>query len=180
MAEPSRELAINFGPILEANIGQLRKLNRAILPVRYSDRFYTDVLAHGRDWCKNALCNGFVVGAICSRVEDAAPAPAGEAEDGAGADADPSSSLRRVYIMTLCVLPAYRQRGVGRRLLESVLEKCVEQEDIGSIYLHVQTTNQDAIDFYSRFGFEVCERVENYYKRIDPPDCFILRKTFER
>lgn len=42
--------------------------------------------------------------------------------------------------------------------------------------LHVQTSNDDAIRFYEQFGFEKGELVEGYYKRIDPPDCFVLRK----
>lgn len=26
-------------------------------------------------------------------------------------------------------------------------------------------------------GFEVAETIPNYYRRIDPPDCYVLRKT---
>jgi ribosomal protein S18 acetylase RimI-like enzyme len=43
--------------------------------------------------------------------------------------------------------------------------------------LHVQTSNTDAMKFYGeKFGFERGELVENYYKRIDPPHCYVLRK----
>lgn len=34
---------ITFGNITEANVHQLKKMNAAILPVRYHDKFYTDL-----------------------------------------------------------------------------------------------------------------------------------------
>ena len=38
--------------------------------------------------------------------------------------------------------------------------------------------NQEAIEFYQKFGFEIKERKENYYKRIEPADAYVLQKTF--
>ena len=42
-----------------------------------------------------------------------------------------------------------------------------------------QTNNDEAIRFYSRFGFEVGETVPGYYKRLDPPDAVVLRKRLQ-
>merc|ERR1712194_800815 len=50
-------------------------------------------------------------------------------------------------------------------------------DDLQEMYLHGQTSNQTAIDFYGAFGFEVCEEIKDYYKKIDPPDCYVLRKS---
>ena len=33
------------------------------------------------------------------------------------------------------------------------------------------------MDFYKKFGFEVVDRVEKYYKKIEPDDAFILEKV---
>jgi len=38
-------------------------------------------------------------------------------------------------------------------------------------------SNSDAIAFYERFGFRIIERKENYYKRIEPADAFVLQKN---
>lgn len=84
--------------------------------------------------------------------------------------------------MTLGVLAAYRNHGIGTKLVASVLDYFESQKDgkmssVDEIALHVQTSNADAMKFYGeKFGFERGELVENYYKRIDPPHCYVLRK----
>ncbi|XP_070038588.1 uncharacterized protein [Nicotiana tomentosiformis] len=81
----------------------------------------------------------------------------------------------RIYIMTLGVLAPYRGLGIGTKLLNHVLDLCTKQ-NIKEIYLHVQTSNEDAINFYKKFGFEVTNTVQNYYTNITPPDCYVLTK----
>lgn len=81
----------------------------------------------------------------------------------------------QVYIMTLGVLAPYRGLGIGTKLLNHVIDLSSKQ-NIGSIYLHVQTNNEDAINFYKKFGFEITDMIKNYYTNITPPDCFVLTK----
>ena len=49
-----------------------------------------------------------------------------------------------------------------------------------SCFRHVQVNNEGAIKFYEKFGFEIVERKQNYYKRIEPADAFVLQKTFRK
>ena len=52
---------------------------------------------------------------------------------------------------------------------------------MASVYLHVQVSNDDALKFYQRHGFAVTGTIENYYKRVEPPHCYVLRReTRER
>jgi ribosomal protein S18 acetylase RimI-like enzyme len=81
-----------------------------------------------------------------------------------------------MYIMTLGVLAPYRGHGIGRRLLELVLEKAQKIPDISTVFLHVQVNNDDAIQFYKKFGFEITGTLEGYYKKITPADCYIVEK----
>lgn len=37
--------------------------------------------------------------------------------------------------------------------------------------------NEGAIDFYKKFGFEIVETKQHYYKRIEPADAHVLQKT---
>lgn len=85
-----------------------------------------------------------------------------------------------LYILTLGVLAPYRERGIGQQLIQHVL-KLVESspscKDVVDIYVHVQEGNDDALQFYDRYGFKVTEKISNYYRRIEPADCFIVRKS---
>jgi N-alpha-acetyltransferase 50 len=63
----------------------------------------------------------------------------------------------------------------GTKLLNHVFDLCAKQ-NISEIYLHVQTNNEDAISFYKKFGFEITQTIENYYKNITPPDCYVVTK----
>ena len=40
-------------------------------------------------------------------------------------------------------------------------------------------SNEEARQFYLCNGFEQTGMIENYYKRIEPPHCFILRKILK-
>lgn len=43
-------------------------------------------------------------------------------------------------------------------------------------FRHVQLNNDSAIKFYKKFGFEIVETKEHYYKRIEPADAYVLEK----
>ncbi len=65
----------------------------------------------------------------------------------------------------------------GTYLLQHSLRVASEDPNIEEAYLHVQTNNEGAIRFYGKHGFAITEMIKNYYKRIDPPDCYILQKN---
>lgn len=180
--ERPKALTVEFGGITKDNVAQLRKINAACFPIQYAPGFYKDV-AERKDsgLCKFAYCNGFVVGAACARVEPI-PIPAADADAGQG-QGQGRGGGQRLYMMTLAVLAAYRDRGVGTALLRSVLDHFEEHKDearyagVLEIALHVQISNDDALRFYTEgFGFEKGPMVENYYQRIDPPHCYVLSK----
>ncbi|KAI3692926.1 hypothetical protein L6452_32751 [Arctium lappa] len=87
--------------------------------LRYTDKYYANAIASG-EFTKLAYYNDNCVGSIACRLE--------EKEDG----------VVCVYIMTLGVLAPYRGLGIGRKLLNHVIDLCSKQ-NIGEIYLHVQT-----------------------------------------
>ncbi|XP_010254291.1 PREDICTED: N-alpha-acetyltransferase 50 [Nelumbo nucifera] len=150
-----REVLISLDGVRDKNLMQLKKLNTALFPVRYNDKYYADALASGK-FTKLAYYSDICVGSIACRLEK-------------------KESSVRVYIMTLGVLAPYRGLGVGTKLLNHVLDLCSNQ-NITEVYLHVQTNNEDAINFYKKFGFEITETIQNYYTNITPPDCYVLTK----
>lgn len=83
---------------------------------------------------------------------------------------------------------------IGSKLLQHTLDLCNKRPEVQDIYLHVQVNNDQAIDFYKKFGFEIKETIQNYCikptphtkftrsltaadKRIEPPDCYVLQKV---
>eukprot|EP00938_MAST-03A_sp_MAST-3A-sp1_P000797 g797.t1 len=155
-----KQIVPRFGPVNANNINTLKKLNTVCLPVNYNKKFYEKVQNSNENLCKLAYFKGITIGSICSRIE-----------------VDEETMPEKLYIMTLVTLASYRRRGVGRALLESVLKYAKEElEVVKSVYLHVQTSNDAAIKFYESFGFKVQETIKGYYKRIDPPDCYVLVK----
>ncbi|KAI3354816.1 hypothetical protein L3Q82_004622 [Scortum barcoo] len=102
--------------------------------------------------------NDIAVGAVCCRV-------------------DHSQNQKRLYIMTLGCLAPYRRLGIGTKMLNHVLNICEKDGTFDNIYLHVQISNESAIHFYQKFGFEIIETKKNYYKRIEPADAHVLQKS---
>ncbi|KAK1148403.1 N-alpha-acetyltransferase 50 isoform X1 [Acipenser oxyrinchus oxyrinchus] len=141
---------IELGDVTPHNIKQLKRLNQVIFPVSYNEKFYKDVLEVG-ELAKLAHFNDIAVGAVCCRV-------------------DHSQNQKRLYIMTLGCLAPYRRLGIGTKTLNHVLNICEKDGTFDNIYLHVQISNESAIDFYRKFGFEIIEAKKNYYKRIESVD----------
>ncbi|OWZ18643.1 Acetyltransferase [Phytophthora megakarya] len=148
-----------FDPVDKTNVQRLRELNLQLFPVRYNLAFYKEVVSAPLGYAQLASVGGFAVGAICCRRE-----PVEELE-----------GVERTYIMTLGVLETYRRAGIGTRLLEGVIAQSI-QDGVVQVYLHVQTSNTAALRFYRSHGFEVTQILRDYYKRLEPPDCYVLRR----
>eukprot|EP00928_Gymnodinium_smaydae_P073209 TRINITY_DN56447_c0_g1_i1.p2 TRINITY_DN56447_c0_g1~~TRINITY_DN56447_c0_g1_i1.p2 ORF type:complete len:197 (+),score=63.04 TRINITY_DN56447_c0_g1_i1:206-796(+) len=156
-----RSLKLDIDNLTEKNVGQLKKLNIATFPVHYKDQFYIDLLKN-LDYSRLGYSCDVLVSSICCRLE----------ERQAGGKA--------LYIMTLSVLEKYQRRTLASQLIRWAIDKASgekgQSDDVREMYLHVQTSNEGALAFYKSFGFQVTEKIENYYKKIEPPDCFVLRK----
>lgn len=153
---------IDLGDVTPHNLKLLKKVNAVVFPVMYHDKFYKDVLEAG-PWAKLAYYNDIVVGAVCCRL-----------------DTDAKTGSRKLYIMTLGCLAQYRRLGIGTTMLEHVLQQVDKEGNIDSIFLHVQINNSSAIEFYKKFGFDIVETREAYYKRIEPADAHVLEKKIPR
>ena len=78
--------------------------------------------------------------------------------------------------MTLGVYAPYRGGKIGSRLLAHALNAAAEDGYVRDVYLHVQTNNHLAFEFYEQFGFAKGEVLKNYYTRIAPPDAVVLHR----
>jgi ribosomal-protein-alanine N-acetyltransferase len=65
-------------------------------------------------------------------------------------------------IISIAVKKEWRGKGVGRKLIEKLLE-IFQREGVKVVFLHVREGNKEAINFYQTFEFKIRELVENYY-----------------
>ncbi|OJA13071.1 hypothetical protein AZE42_01896 [Rhizopogon vesiculosus] len=166
---------ITFAYLTYRNIGTVRKLNSVLFPIKYSDKFYQDILAtEVEDFCQLVYYNDVPVGIICCRLEN-----------------------KDLYLMTMGVLavsyPAvnrgkytdhykpYRSRQLGSETLKRIIKAAASHSKpkIRRIYLHVQTSNTEAKKFYEKNGFKEVGIKEDYYKKIVPRDAWILERVID-
>jgi len=75
-------------------------------------------------------------------------------------------------VHTIGVDPAYQGRGIGRRLLDALLEFA----DGGVVYLEVRTDNEAAIALYRSVGFDQVGLRRRYY-RVSGADAYTMRRV---
>ena len=79
-------------------------------------------------------------------------------------------------ILNLAVDPAYRRRGIARRLLEhQLIEHRLRQAKV-SWFLEVRESNAPAIRLYESLGFLACGRREDYYS--NPVEAGIVMRIY--
>ncbi len=65
-------------------------------------------------------------------------------------------------ITTIAVAPEFRKHGLGTAMVKMMATHAIER-GAARMLLEVRTTNDNAINFYKRFGFEVIAERPNYY-----------------
>lgn len=79
-------------------------------------------------------------------------------------------------LIRIAVSPAYRRQGIGRQLLNALIEE-IYRRDIHSIFLEVRSSNTAALDLYESAGFsKVGVRKAYYAAPIE--DAIIMRYTW--
>ena len=62
--------------------------------------------------------------------------------------------------------PAFQRRGLGRALLEQVIDE-VEKRGVVTLWLEVRASNVAAIALYESLGFNEATIRRNYYPTVD-------------
>jgi len=81
------------------------------------------------------------------------------------------------HILNLCVDHAYRCRGVGRRLLGSLIERATVAR-MSEAFLEVRPSNTGAMRLYLALGFEQVGMRRGYYQAVGGrEDAAVLRRV---
>ncbi len=66
-------------------------------------------------------------------------------------------------IYNVAVAETHRRMGFGQLLFDNFLENCATH-DVRSVWLEVRESNREAIDFYTRNGFEPVQKRNYFYE----------------
>jgi len=78
------------------------------------------------------------------------------------------------HIVSICVDPLHRRRGVGTALMREVERILSEVFGVCTFRLEVRVSNTPAIKLYEKLGYRIVDRVENYYP--DGEDGYVMLK----
>ncbi|EPX72466.1 zf-C3HC4 type /GCN5-like N acetyltransferase fusion protein [Schizosaccharomyces octosporus yFS286] len=135
------------------NINSFKRLNQVVLNTNYSETFYKSILKDN-ELSRVALFENKVVGGLsCIKNKD-----------------------EILYIATFSVLAPYRNLGIGSALLDFA-NRSARRLAYNAITLHVRCSNEDSVNWYTRRGFNIIERVPKLYKRFGDgdSDAFLMR-----
>lgn len=146
---------------LTKDIYDIISINLKTLPEHYSHSFFIEILIDSPETFIVAEDENKIIGYIMCRVEY-------------GFSILRKFNLaRKGHIVSFAVLDEYRNRGIGKRLVNQAINgmhtrKCVEA------YLEVRINNGSAIKLYEDLEFKKISRLNSYYK--DKSDAFLMCK----
>ena len=79
------------------------------------------------------------------------------------------------YVTNVAVLPEYRRLGIGKKILEYVIDNF--KNELEFISLEVRVSNTPAISLYEKFGFEKVGLRKRFYSN-PCEDAIIMTKYF--
>ena len=154
--------------VLPSHLDRLKSITATLLPVRYSDKFFTECLEPEKHSAISfvALYDSQLVGWIRCRVE---PFPNAENE-----------VYQQIYVQALGILAPFRGLGLAGELLKAVRTTgCSTYPKVRSIYAHVWERNEDALAWYDKRNFKRIMLQPQYYRRLKPSGAWIVRKELE-
>ncbi len=78
------------------------------------------------------------------------------------------------HIVSICVHPAYRRRGIGIALMKEVEKRLHSIFGICRFRLEVRVSNVPAINLYRKLGYKIIDRIKRYYR--DGEDAYLMVK----
>ena len=175
-----------------ADLAAFRALNDALLEVKYDEEFYATLFPRAGAGAAPApllfvasLPGSALCGALSARIvvpsEDAGAWWAWLCGRRPAPPPPPAA-----YVMTLCVAPGARRRGVANALVRALLARLAALREVGggapvaAVELHVLCSNAAALALYAGLGFSRVAAVRDYYHFLGAShDAVLMRLQLE-
>lgn len=146
-----------------SDIIPVMEINLKTLPEHYSDYFYESLLAELPEAFLVAEVENKLVGYIMCKIEYGF------------SNFKKLGFVKKGHVVSVAVLPDYRQKGIGRALVEeSMMGVKLKKSD--ELYLEVRCSNNEAIRLYEKLGFVIKQRLKAYYR--DGEDAYLMSIEF--
>jgi ribosomal-protein-alanine N-acetyltransferase len=143
------------------DLDQVTKINLSCLPENYTHSFFLNLFSRFPKTFVVVTTKDGVVGYIMCRMEFGF------------SEIQKFSLVKKGHIVSIAVLPEYRNKGLGKALVERALMG-MKDYNVREGYLEVRVSNVVAINLYQRLGFEVARKIENYYK--DGENAYVMTR----
>jgi len=142
---------VRFRAMSPADVPHVAAVERAVYPFPWSEGIFRDCLRVGY-LCRVAENDGEIVSY-------------GIVAMGAG----------EAHILNICVAGHVRGRGIGRRMMQLLLERSL-QAGMQDVFLEVRPSNPRAIALYQSLGFHEVGRRRAYYQaEVGREDALVLK-----
>ncbi|CAD5212576.1 unnamed protein product [Bursaphelenchus okinawaensis] len=84
-----------------------------------------------------------------------------------------------VYLEFVGVKVMNRSEGIATSMMKDCLEYLESLKKYDYIVLHVQKNNEDAINLYKKFNFEVLDTIPRYYPRFACEDAYLMTRKLQ-
>jgi len=139
------ELQLRF--LSPQDIDQVKILCRDWFPIEYPDTWYQEITSNPRFFSLAATLNGTIIGLIVAETKELSQLAK---EDRSLLASCFRSGTKVGYILSLGVSQQYRKQGIASLLLDQLISHLTSEQfsQVKALYLHVLTTNTQAISFY--------------------------------
>ena len=145
------------------DLDQVIHINLSCLPENYTHSFFLNLFYRFPKTFVVVTARDRVAGYIMCRMEFGF------------SEIQKFSLVKKGHIVSIAVLPEYRNHGLGKALVERALMG-MKDYNVPECYLEVRVSNVGAINLYQKIGFKVHRKIEHYYK--DREDAYVMaRKT---
>jgi len=154
------ELQLRF--LSPQDLDQVKLLCRDWFPIEYPDTWYQEITSNPRFFSLAATLSGSIIGLIVAETKELNQLAK---EDRSLLASCFLSNTKVGYILSLGVASSFRKQGIASLLLDQLISYLNTNycNQVKALYLHVLTTNTQAIRFYEHRGFQVHSFLPYYY-----------------
>lgn len=144
------ELLTIRAPVI-SDLEDIVHLNRVSLPENYPVAYFIELIKSWHETSCVAEVDNKVVGYIITRIERASITPWRP------------RGKSQAHIISVAVSPDHRRQGIGRKMMNYVIDRVIDMVNIEKITLEVRESNYGAIQMYKELKFVTSKILDRYY-----------------